>query len=90
VSKEEKGMITFNVRYRPPGRLFFRSIKDAIADGLLPELPGMRYIIRRDGTRVDLPAQTEVIFSAARAELVKQIEAANKKNTEEGNSSVVY
>jgi len=67
-------MILYTVKYKKPGWLFWRSLKDVQADGFGIELKN-RYFILKDDIRVELPGTLFFRFSRERFDLIQSIQA---------------
>jgi len=58
-------MITYDVKYRGPGYLMYKTIKKVKGDGLVED-GHSRYFILEDETRIEIPRTYEFEFSKER------------------------
>lgn len=66
-------MDSYEVRYRLPNQLFFRSIKNLIQDGYLDENKNIRYFISKDKKRYEISATGVFEFSSSRADYIESL-----------------
>lgn len=74
-------MLTFSVRYKKPGSLFWRKIDNITTDGIT-EGAQSRFFVLKDQTRIELPVSCHFIFGSERADLIEYLrrEEKNKIN----------
>ena len=74
-------MLTFSVRYKKPGSLFWRKIDNITTDGIT-EGAQSRFLVLKDQTRIELPVSCHFIFGSERADLIEYLrrEEKNKIN----------
>ena len=74
-------MLTFSVRYKKPGSLFWRNIDNITTDGIT-EGAQSRFFVLKDQTRIELPVSCHFIFGSERADLIEYLrrEEKNKIN----------
>ena len=76
-------MLTFSVRYKKPGSLFWRKIDNITTDGIT-EGAQSRFFVLKDQTRIELPVSCHFIFGSERADLIEYLrrEEKNKINNQ--------
>jgi branched-subunit amino acid aminotransferase/4-amino-4-deoxychorismate lyase len=74
-------LLTFSVRYKKPGSLFWRKIDNITTDGIT-EGAQSRFFVLKDQTRIELPVSCHFIFGSERADLIEYLrrEEKNKIN----------
>ena len=70
-------MITYDVKYKRPGGIFWKKIKKVKGDGFVPPsegcgLYGMRWFVCDDETRIEIPATNIFVLSRERFLLIKE------------------
>ncbi len=65
-------MMLYSVKYKKPGSLFFRTIKNVKGDGICDGMQS-RFFILSDETRIELPCSCHFIFSSERFIAIKNL-----------------
>ncbi len=72
--------MTYTVKYRCPGQLFWRTIKRVIGDGIQAEC-GFTWFVLQDNSAIRIPITSEVKFSKERV-----ISTVEKMRAESGQN----